>query len=517
MTPAQRMMDLFGGHKNSYGTHGEPELDANGLKWKIKKTAESIRKPVTVNLWESHIKGIKPLGIVPIDEDSKCRFGSIDVDDYEIDVLSVIKNIEDLPLIPCRSKSGGLHLFLFTQEPVDASIMQTTLRNLAASLGFADCEIFPKQSKLLSDRGEMGSWIIMPYYGDTFNGKLKFQHGLKKTGAEMTLSEFIKEVNKKAVTLSDLQNLQVKKAKTKKEKTEKSEFMDGPPCLQHLIKQPIGQGGQNNTLFHMGVYYKKAHPDSWKTKLEEANQKYMSPVHPTESLMSVIRSLEKTDYQYKCQDQPMCQHCDSMLCRTRKFGVGTANAYPIITNLQKMETDPPVWFATVEDKSIMLSTYELQNYMAFHKLCMENTNRCFGQMKQTIWLGVVAEAMENLEQIPAPPEVGVAGIFLELLETFLTNRQRGDKVEDLLSGRPFEDEENELYYFRLQDLQKFLHREGMKDMTRPQIIARIRTLGGEHKQFNIKNKHSVNAWSVSSKKFNGFPVLDTPQQEESEI
>lgn len=513
---AERMMALFGGNKKNYGTHGEPDLDENGVKWKIKRTAESVRGEVTVAVWQAHIDGKKPLGIVPIDETSKCNFGSIDVDDYDADMLEVIKRVEaaKLPLVPCRSKSGGLHLFLFAAEPVDAGLMQTTLRDVAASLGLGNCEIFPKQSRLLSERGEMGSWIIMPYFGGDYGGKLKLQHGLKKTGAEMTITEFIRTAEKARVNPADISLVRVKAPKK-----ERAPFSDGPPCLQHLASQPggVGQGGQNNTLFHMGVYFKRSHPSDWKTKLEEANQKYMRPVHPSDGVASVIRSLEKQDYEYKCKDVPMCNHCDALLCRTRKHGVGMANAYPVITSLQKLDTEPPVWFASVEGHSITLSTQELQNYVLFHRLCMEYTNKCFTMLRQDVWLSLVAEAMANLESLPAPPEVGAAGIFLEHLETFLTNRQRGQKLDDLLSGRPYENEDERRHYFRLQDLQKYLEREGVRNLTRPQMTARLRAIGGLPRQFNLKNKYSVNAWSVPSDKFHAAPPIDPPESAESEI
>ena len=148
---------------------------------------------------------------------------------------------------------------------------------------------------------------------------------------------------------------------------------------------------------------------------------------------------------------------------------------------------------------------------------MEFVDKCFAPVRHAVWCGIVAEAMANTEKIPAPPESGIAGMFFEHLEEFLTNRQRGTKVEDLLSGRSFEDEEHGVYYFRLKDLEAHLKREGLKDMTRPQITSRLRTIGGESKQFNIKNKHSVNAWSIPTKGFNGYPILDVPEADESEI
>ena len=78
---------------------------------------------VTLDLWQDHVEGKRPLGIIPIREDSTCSWGSIDIDEYDVDALAVVKKIEQmkLPLVPCRSKSGGLHLFLFVTEPVAAT------------------------------------------------------------------------------------------------------------------------------------------------------------------------------------------------------------------------------------------------------------------------------------------------------------------------------------------------------------------------------------------------------------
>jgi hypothetical protein len=128
-------MALFSGHEDAHGTHGEPEQ--KGLKWEIKSTAKTLREPVTTELWRKHLAGERPLGVIPIRWDSTCSWGSIDVDDYTNDLLGLISRVaqEKLPLVPCRSKSRGLHLFLFTTAPVAADVMQSALRNMAASLG----------------------------------------------------------------------------------------------------------------------------------------------------------------------------------------------------------------------------------------------------------------------------------------------------------------------------------------------------------------------------------------------
>src|SRR5580700_739404 len=97
---AERMMQLFAGHRSAHGTHGEPRQAGNG-KMEIKTTARTLREPVTIDLWESHLKGERPLGGIPIDEDSMCQWGCVDVDEYKSNVLGYVQAAETakLPLV----------------------------------------------------------------------------------------------------------------------------------------------------------------------------------------------------------------------------------------------------------------------------------------------------------------------------------------------------------------------------------------------------------------------------------
>lgn len=508
---------LFAGNETHHGTHGAPELDPiGGVKWAIGRTAKQMRGPATLELWEKHLEGKMPLGVVPVTNEAKCVWGSIDIDDYDVDTLDVIKKVEAarLPLLPGRSKSGGLHLFMFTTEPVDAALMQSTLRDIAASIGHAGCEIFPKQTRLLVEQGDQGNWMVMPYFGSTYGGKLKEQVGLKKTGAEMTMAEFLSAAEKMRVSPDKLTLVRVKKPKK-----ERPPFSDGPPCLVHLTQNGgVPQGGQNNVLFHMGVYFKRAFPEDWKKRLEDANQKFCNPPYPSDKLAVTIKSLDKKDYQYKCKDEPMASHCDAMQCRARKFGVGAGGTYPQITGLSKLNTEPPIWFIDVEGARISASTEELQTYNRFHRLCMENTHKSFAIISQNVWFGVLNEAMQSLTLIPASEDIGVAGHFLELLTSFLTDRARGKQKEDLITGRPWEDEEHGRHYFQLTSLQKFLEREGLKSLSlhRGQITTRIEKMGGGHQGMNIKGRFR-NFWWVPIEVIGVSETTDTPKDEENEL
>ena len=58
-----------------------------------------------------------------------------------------------------EQKAGGAHVWVFLKEPVEAVDMQRRMTELAAALGFAGSEIFPKQTTILLDRGDTGNFF----------------------------------------------------------------------------------------------------------------------------------------------------------------------------------------------------------------------------------------------------------------------------------------------------------------------------------------------------------------------
>src|SRR5262249_12295142 len=151
---AQRFHALFAGMERAHGTYGKL-TEQRPEDGKLKGEAVTKREPVTDELWEAHLAGQHGIGIIPIREDSTCVFGAIDIDVYaDLDHGRIAATVarQGLPLIVCRSKSGGCHLYLFASTPVPAGKMQDRLRDLAASLGHGQAEIFPKQSKISNDK-----------------------------------------------------------------------------------------------------------------------------------------------------------------------------------------------------------------------------------------------------------------------------------------------------------------------------------------------------------------------------
>jgi hypothetical protein len=526
---AEQLRLLFAGNQSHHGTHGEPDWDEEKSKWSIRGTALTLPGPPTLELWEAHLAGDRPLGVVPIAEDSTCVWGCGDIDDYDVNALELIARIEaaKLPLVTCRSKSGGLHLFLFLRAPEPARAVQTTVRSMMAALGHAGCEVFPKQSQLLVDRGDQGNWMVMPYYGGTFGGKLREQEGLKKTGGTMLLSEFLRAAEGAKTTTAEVR---IRRTRTRKSangsgapSADDGPFADGPPCLQHLAAAKVQRGGQNNALLMMGIYYKRAFPEEWRARLEAGNHDYLDPPGSAEGVVSVIRSLENKDYQYTCRAEPMASYCNSALCRTRRFGVGDAGNLPLIVGLLKLNSDEPVWMVSLEgsDQELKLRNIEdLTEYRKFNNQCAKQLDRVFATMKQAEWSGIIGRAMQEVMTIEkAPPDTTPRGRFLELLEEFLTNRTRGQRWEDLLDGRPFEDEHRKKHFFQMRFLHQFIERQGMCNASRHQCGTWIREIGGnmhEPSPTTIRGK-SVRLWWVPASAIEPMPKLEPPGEKEPPI
>ena len=248
----KKFKTIFDGLQLAYGVFKIEKTAANG---KSTGRAAVIREPRTNETWKNHLAGKGTgIGIIPINEQNQCVWGCIDIDQYPLDHKLLIEKIRklDLPLVVCRSKSGGAHCFLFTTEWVDAKDMQATLQQIAAALGYGGSEIFPKQVKLHLERDDVGNFLNLPYY----NAEEGLRYAFLDDGTSATLDEFFELYEKYKQTLEQLHKLQIG------DEASGGSFYDGPPCLQILAKSKISEGGRNNGLFNLGVYLRKAYPDS---------------------------------------------------------------------------------------------------------------------------------------------------------------------------------------------------------------------------------------------------------------
>ena len=196
MEHAKTFAGIFDGLKLAYGTYRIDRAAPNG---KQQGKAGVVKNPRTPETWEGHLSGKgDAIGIIPINEDNSCKWGCIDVDQYPLDHKELVERVRKmkLPMVVCRSKSGGAHCFLFTSEWITAKEMQDTLKPIAAALGYGGCEIFPKQEGILVERGDVGNFINLPY----FDEKQTLRYAIKEDGEPASLEEFLDLVDARSVS-----------------------------------------------------------------------------------------------------------------------------------------------------------------------------------------------------------------------------------------------------------------------------------------------------------------------------
>ena len=314
----ENFKNIFQGLERARGVTYVDKKGADGQK--IKGKSFVAREPVTEELWLNHLQGREPsLGIIPINDDNKCRWGCIDIDSYAgFDHKKLINKIKSLklPLVVFRSKSGGAHVFLFTEVPVEAKIVRDKLLSISAVLGYGGAEVFPKQIELKS-KDDTGNFLNLPY----FNGDNSTRYAFKEDGTAASLEEFYGIYNN--VKQLDVGSIKVERPQ--------SEFSDGPPCLESLTQTKLNDG-RDRVIYQFIQYAKRKWPEEWPKKINQFN--YTHFVEPLEDkvIQDKIKFHSKKDLGFKCNEEPMCNHCDKSLCKTRKFGLGGESVFPTLSD-----------------------------------------------------------------------------------------------------------------------------------------------------------------------------------------
>ena len=413
--------NIFKGLQRAHGCTKVGPSNNNGEK--VKGQSFVVREHVTDHLWLKHLNGEQSLGIIPINEENQCIWGCVDIDSYAgFDHKKLIDKIKSfkLPLVVCRSKSGGAHVFLFSETPVDAERMRHKLTEIKTLLGYGGSEVFPKQIKLQSP-DDTGNFLNLPY----FNGDESLRYAFKEDGTAATLQEFYGIYN-------NVKQLDVGLVKVQRPQ---SEFSDGPPCIELMAANNVEEGGRDNALFHYTVYAKKKWPSGWQGKVSLFNEKHVKPIYDDAGLNRIIKQHEKKDWGYKCNDTPMCNLCDKKLCKSRKYGIGDEIVFPSLTDLQKIKLEKPYYYLNVDGERLYLENVKfLKQQNLFQEACMEQLDFKPPTVKPKDWDMIINPLMKNHEPVEPPEGVTTNDQLQNHLEEFCLNRHIGTEMSDLKRG-----------------------------------------------------------------------------------
>ena len=419
--------EIFKGLERAHGCTKVSGPTENGVK--VKGQSFVVRQPVTDDLWKMHLQGSQSLGIIPINEENQCVWGCVDIDSYAgFDHKKLIDKIFSLllPLVVFRSKSGGAHVFCFTTVPVTAQLMRDKLLSVSAVLGYGGSEVFPKQVELKSQE-DTGNFLNLPY----FNGDDTTRYAFDRMGQAVDLEGFYRLYEDNKITPQELEKLQVKRPE--------SEFSDGPPCLETITQTEI-KDGRDRILYQYIQYAKRKWPEDWQSKINKFNYKYFSS-HPEGALedrvvQGKIKFNEGKELGFKCNEEPMCNHCDKKLCKTRKYGIGKESIFPELSDLQKVELDEPYYWVNVDGERVKLDNIDcLIEQRLFRRTVTKQINKKPPRIKAGDFDKFTDLLLAGVEIIKAPEGSSIVDQLKDHLEEFCTNRTAKDTTKaDILRG-----------------------------------------------------------------------------------
>lgn len=499
---AQRLFTRFPGLLRAHG-HYRPSGAGRERDGKVEGHAETVHAPVTIELWSGHLAGVYGVGIIPIRDDATVRWGAIDIDlEKKPDLKAVAAEVEkmSLPLIACRSKSGGVHLYLFCSEDLSAELVRTKLMEWAVALGYSGVEVYPKQTRLAGPR-DFGNWINMPY----FEGNEGVRYAIRNDGTRLTLDDFLDLADQLAVSKSELEEIGMPTDLTF------DGLLDGaPPCLQCIAgRGGAGEGNRNKMLFNLAVYARKRFGDDFEAQLDQYNQAPFleSPIGHKE-VASIVKSNRRKDYEYTCNESPIAQVCNRQICLTRKYGIGQGEGDPgvVFGSLVKIETVPPLWIWDVDGARLELTTEQLKDQSRFHTAAIEFLNKWPRLVKPQEWSALIRSKLEAVEVVPVPPDAKPDGQMWVHLQNYCTGRVRAKSRDELLNDKPWtptaedvgrygEEVQTGRTYFRSGHFKQYLEQQRMSGVTERKLWSWLRHREAKHHEFNINGKF-INVWSI---------------------
>lgn len=466
---------------------------------------ETVTKEMSIEDWVTHFNGVAGVGGVPIMDDNNCHWAVIDIDnhgqeeDTPIGPIDKIVTANQLPLVVCRSKSGGVHAYAFFKDAQPAAKVRAMMAKWAVQIGHPGVEVYPKQSTLRRNpqTGTMqnGNLVNLPYFVLAKTNRYAFR-------SEQVLDArgFLDLAIKLRMSNADVKDWSMK------------EHQEAPPCVQRMLTEGVEAGSRNEAAFHIGVYLRKAYPAEVEARLRDINNTIFPSPLPRAELTRTILSAQRPDYNYRCSVDPQNSLCDRTTCLTRKHGITISDAeaadiagqLPEFTNLTKFMSEPIRWEMTVDGKLITnISTAQLLEWRFVREMIAEKLTKIVPMIKNGEWERILSKAMETVRVIDTPDDASINGVVRARLRDFSARTDlmsHGSDTKDreaMLRGLPcvqIYDGERQVM-FRSQDFVAYLKRTRSEELKGVALWFAVRDVGVRHSKVRV-GTHSVNVWML---------------------
>jgi P4 family phage/plasmid primase-like protien len=327
------LFEVFGPRSNPR-FHGETiDGAAKDQRGKLDGDPSTKHYPLTPDLFDQHAAGRIRLGVAFLLDDGTSRCGTIDIDIYKdfalLEFLAKVRELND-HFIPVRTRSGGLHLYVFFDPAVDAQELLTYLKAVIKDLGLPPkTETRPASSDPATPQeiakrasGDFdpknppsdcpGGWLHLPYCGAD---PAKAGSALNWDGSDMSEEEFIAAIE--AREHKDKAALQAARIlKTKPTKDYEYAIEDGNGW--NGIKSSVGAYVQKNPQILLPDLITWANTELRATVEDPSDEKWWKSLR--------IPTLCRKVLAWQATQQPMTKDQKATYKRLKKFAIEQVRA-----------------------------------------------------------------------------------------------------------------------------------------------------------------------------------------------
>ena len=414
--------NLFRGNSLGYGVTETGDLIDGKVEATCKRVITHSGEAIP---YGEHLNGITSIGVAPLREDGTCEFGALDIDDYDYDLMDIVRAIYrwDLPLIPCWSKSKKLHLYIFFVDNPKAQEVIELLNWYKTAFGCAQrTEVFPKQVKA----DKFPSWINLPYYNEEDDNN--HRKGVKADGSLIPIYEFLARAKEIKQSIKEHRRF-----------IDNLWFSAAPPCvLTGVMLMDVPKGYRNNWMFNVGVYVllRDAEAD-YEDILTSVNEQMNNPINEMELNNTVLKGLGRNTYFYICDNM---YRCDKKFCTKQEHGIGSKNSTGVTYGeMRQIMTQPPTYEWDINGITMKFSSeQEIMAQTKFRALCMRHLHVVPRHIKDDRWSSILTKAMENIVLV-TPDTHGTicydeGGMFREIFRQYITTAACSSDIVETQHG-----------------------------------------------------------------------------------
>lgn len=509
---------VFSGYKDAYVQHTPPFT--RGADGKLSAKSVGYAKnygsflPLEYAQYENHLKGTKGLAVSPLFpyQDPKthevvndvCLYGIIDIDVYQTHFMPVIRALRraGYDIVPFESKSGGLHIYFFFEDPEPATDVRKALKRVVETFGLDKrfskagvnkVEIFPDHDSRKA--GVQDKCVFLPYFGQ------KMTRMLGPDGELLPIAAMLDSIPEHLTTLAKMNAV-----------TDKLPFADAPFCVQStLLNGDLGaSSGRNEFLTTAAIYLQTKDGDGARSEdLHDMNSMLEQPLEDAD-VQQIFKSVMSHNYVLagRCNKEPMCSICDKPRCKTRKYGVGKEKDNYVLNiefgQIWKMNTAEPyyMWEAKIagtDSAPVLLqldSTADLMSQRAVQQASIKKLGQMMSTVNQKKWEDTLNKHLSTMKEkdVADYSDTTELSQLKDFFYKYLTHRKtKAVQPYMVLVQQVYYDGKN--YYFQTDGLASYLRTQRftvkmnlrehlMRYGCRDDGVLTYSTSGGEQRTIN---------------------------------